>query len=106
MFSGRVVGAVATVVVALVAGGAGASAAPPSGASNMGVCSSYLAQLDVPGAGNIRASVNHVIKDFGSFLDPPLSSPGDLYSVRAHQHVNGDPVQECTPRQLPGGGTG
>jgi hypothetical protein len=107
MFHRRMMVAVAAGVMALVGGGAtAAAAAPPSHASNMGVCSSYLAQLDVPGAGNIRASVNHVIKAVGPLLDPPLSSPGDLYKVRAHQHVNADPVQECTPRQLPGGGTG
>lgn len=74
------------------------------GGSNMGECSAYLGQLDVPGVTNVRAEVNHIIMEYGSFLG--LSSPGDLYSVRAHQQVNLDPVDECQPRQLPGGGTG
>jgi hypothetical protein len=89
-------------VMALV--GSTASAEVPSTASNMGVCSSYLAQLDVPGQGNIRAEVNHVIVQYGDVLG--LTSPGDLYKVRARQHVNGPPAEECTPRQLPGGGQG
>ncbi len=84
--------------------GSVAGAAPPSSASNMGYCSSYLARLEVPGVGNVRAEVNQVIKDFGDVLG--LASPGDLYRVRAHQHVNGPAPQECTPRQLPGGGQG
>ena len=70
----------------------------------MGECSAYLGQLDVPGVDNVRAEVNHVIKEYGSYLG--LSSPGDLYSVRAKQVVNLDPVDECLPRQLPGGGIG
>jgi hypothetical protein len=99
-------------LVALVIGGAIVAGAPaahadvPSTASNLGLCSSYLAQLDVPGAGNVRAEVNHVIKQFGGAFDPPLANPGELYKVRAHQHVNGPAPQECTPRQLPGGGQG
>ncbi len=95
----------ALVVFAAMAAGVPVShAAVPSTASNMGLCSSYLAQLEVPGQGNIRADVNHVIKKYGPFLG--LSSPGDLYKVRAKQHVNGPAPQECTPRQLPGGGQG
>jgi hypothetical protein len=70
----------------------------------MGECSAYLGQLDVPGVTNVRASVNHVIKQYGDALG--LSSPGALYSVRAKQEVNLAPAQECLPRQLPGGGTG
>ena len=98
--------------VAIAIGGAVAVGAPaahaevPSTASNMGFCSAYLAQLDVPASGNVRAEVNHVIKEFGGVLDPPLASPGDLYKVRSHQHVNGPVAEECTPRRLPGGGQG
>jgi hypothetical protein len=107
--------AVAAVAIGSVAFGGAAAWATPSGGSaadnvwmhggsNMGECSAYLAQLDVPGVGNVRAEVNHVIKEYGSYLG--LSSPGDLYSVRAKQAVNLAPVDECQPRQLPGGGTG
>jgi len=74
------------------------------GGSNLGECSAYLAQLDVPGGGNVRAEVNHAIQQFGDQLG--ISSPGALYSVRAKQQVNLPPAQECLPRQLPGGGTG
>ena len=91
---------------ALVAGAPQAHADVPSTASNLGLCSSYLARLDVPGAGHVRAEVNHVIKQFGGAFDPPLANPGDLYKVRSHQHVNGPAAQECAPRQLPGGGQG
>lgn len=71
------------------------------GGSNLGECSVYLAQLDVPGGANIRAEVNHAIKQNGALLG--LSSPGALYSVRARQQDNSAPEQECLPRQLPGG---
>lgn len=101
----------AALVALLISGGVAlgapsAQAEVPSTASNLGLCSSYLARLDVPGAGNVRAEVNHVISAFGGSFDPPLASPGDLYKVRAHQHVNGPAPKECAPRQLPGGGQG
>lgn len=69
-----------------------AAAAPPSTASNMGVCSSYLGHLQV------RDDVNHLIREVGEVLG--LGSPGELYRVRAHQHVNGTPEQECLKRDL------
>src|SRR3954451_19574317 len=55
----------AVTAVATVSAAGVARAEPPSDASNMGICSSFLAQLEVPGVGNVRASVNHVIKEFG-----------------------------------------
>ena len=58
----------------------------------MGLCSSYLGQAQV------RDDVNALIREFGDQLG--ISSPGDLYSVRAHQHENGPAEQECSPRQL------
>ena len=96
-------------VLLVSAAGAGVASADATtvyehGGSNMGECSAYLGQLDTPENGSVRASVNHVIKEFGAFLG--LSSPGDLYSVRAKQQVNLPPAQECLPRQLPGGGVG
>jgi len=100
----KVVSFACAVLVASSLGVSAAGAAVPSTASNMGLCSSYLAQLEVPGEGNVRAEVNLVIRDYGSFLG--LASPGDLYHVRAHQHVNAPAPDECTPRQLPGGGQG
>jgi hypothetical protein len=83
------VGALIT-VGSLVLGGSAASADVPSTASNMGLCSSYLGQMQV------RDDVNQTIKDFGDVLG--LDSPGALYSVRAHQHVNGTPQEECQRR--------
>ena len=74
------------------------------GGSNLGECSAYLGQRDVPGVPNVRADVNHTIKEFGPFLG--ISSPGALYSVRAKQQVNLAPADECLKRQLPGGATG
>ena len=63
------------------------------GGSNMGECSAFLAGLGV------RGDVNQMIKDFGPVLG--VSSPGDLYSVRARQAVNLPPAAECLPRNLP-----
>lgn len=105
--------AMVSVSVGTVVAPAAASAAPSNdpatnvwlhGGSNLGECSVYLAGLDVPGIPNVRAEVNHVIQQDGSLLG--ISSPGALYSVRAHQEVNLAPAQECLPRQLPGGGQG
>lgn len=76
---------------ALLGGAPGALAAPPSTASNMGICSSYLGQMQV------RDDVNQTIKTYGDVLG--LNSPGELFSVRAHQHVNGTPEQECQKRE-------
>lgn len=75
-----------------------------NGGSNMGECSAYLAQLNVPGVTNVRAEVNQIILQYGAYLG--ISSPGDLYSVRARQSVNLPPALECLARVLPGGGTG
>ena len=105
--------AVAAVGLVVAApGSAAAGGAPPDpgqvvwehGGSNMGECSAYLAQLDVPGVTNVRAEVNQIINDYGSFLGIP--DPGALYSVRARQADNLPPAQECLARSLPGGGTG
>lgn len=74
------------------------------GGSNLGECSAYLGQLDVPNGGNVRADVNHTIKEYGAFLG--IASPGALYSVRSQQSVNLAPAAECLPRQLPGGAAG
>ena len=78
------------VVATLALGGSTALADVPSTASNMGLCSSYLGQMQV------RDDVNHTIKNFGDVLG--LDSPGALFSVRAHQHVNGTPEDECQRR--------
>ena len=83
------------------AGGSAATNVWTHGGSNLGECSAYLGQLDVPGLKNMRAEVNHVIQQHGSALG--IASPGALYSVRAKQEVNRPPAEECLPRQLPGG---
>jgi hypothetical protein len=79
-------------VVAGAAVVAGPAAADNDGRSNMGLCSSYLGHLQV------RDDVNALIREFGGQLG--IASPGELYSVRAHQHENGPAEQECSPRQL------
>jgi hypothetical protein len=62
------------------------------GGSNMGLCSAYLGQLGV------RQDVNHLIKEFGPMLG--ISSPGELYSVRAQQPTSLPPAEECLRRQF------
>lgn len=110
---GFIVGALALTALALPATPALADSAAPGdpatnvwlhGGSNMGECSAYLAQLDVPGVANVRAEVNQIINEYGAYLG--ISSPGALYSVRAQQQVSLAPAEECLPRQLPGGGVG
>ena len=65
-----------------------------AGGSNMGMCSAYLgATLGV------RDDVNRQIKDFGPALG--ISSPGELYRIRARQPVDLPPELECLPRQRP-----
>jgi hypothetical protein len=73
-----------------------ASAQPQPGApSNLGLCSSYLAQLpSPPGVANVRALVNHLIIDGGY----EVSTPGELYSQRAHEHPTDSAQQECLKR--------
>src|SRR3712207_8460894 len=65
-----------------------------AGGSNMGMCSAYLgATLGV------RDDVNQQIRLFGDALG--ISSPGELYRVRARQPVTLPPELECLPRQRP-----
>ena len=76
-----------------------ASATPPApgqrpyeaGASNMGMCSAFLAHLGV------RGDINHLIQDNPGLFDG-AEHPGDLYSVRAKQHENLPPPLECLKR--------
>lgn len=94
-----VVFAAAVATVALGTPSASADQPPPEfGRSNMGLCSSFLAQLDPPpGGSNVRALVNHLIIDAppGTF---EVDTPGELYRVRAKQHVNGPAPLECLKR--------
>lgn len=73
-----------------------ASAQPQPGApSNLGLCSSYLAQLPAPPeVPNVRALVNHLITNGGY----EVSTPGQLYSQRAHEHPTDSAQQECLKR--------
>ena len=93
------VGPFAAATVLLLAPTAAADPPPPEfGRSNMGLCSSFLGQLDAPpGVSNVRALVNHLILE-----SPPgtfeVETPGELYRIRAKQHVNGPPALECLPR--------
>jgi len=65
-----------------------------AGGSNMGMCSAYLgATLKV------RDDVNRQIIEFGDALG--ISSPGELYKVRARQPVVLPPELECLPRRQP-----
>ena len=89
------------VVAALVPASAAAAADPQpgtvvfeAGGSNMGMCSAYLgATLGV------RDDVNRQIREMGDLLG--ISSPGELYKVRARQPVVLPPELECLPRRQP-----
>ena len=88
-------------VVAALAPASTAAAAPQpgtvvfeAGGSNMGMCSAYLgATLGV------RDDVNQQIRLFGDALG--ISSPGELYRIRARQAVVLPPELECLPRRQP-----
>ncbi len=90
----------ATVAASALLGASGAVAEPPSpgqkpyeaGASNMGMCSAFLASLGV------RDLVNHLIQDNPGAFDG-ATSPGELYRVRAKQHENLPPPLECLARR-------
>ena len=62
-----------------------------AGASNMGMCSAFLAGLGV------RDDINHLIQENPGLFDG-AEHPGDLYSVRAHQKDNLPPPLECLKR--------
>lgn len=64
-----------------------------AGGSNMGECSAFLGTMQK------RDDVNAIILEYGDVLG--ISSPGELYHVRAQQQVSLPPIQECLPRQLP-----
>lgn len=76
-----------------------ATASPPApgqqpyeaGASNMGMCSAFLAALGV------RDDINHLIQENPGLFDG-AQHPGDLYSVRAKQKDNLPPPLECLKR--------
>ena len=91
---------VALAALAITATVAPAAAADPSapgqrpyeaGASNMGMCSAFLAGLGV------RDDINHLIQDNPGLFDG-AQHPGDLYSVRAKQKDNLPPPLECLKR--------
>ncbi len=79
--------AVAALMAAMMASAFPVLAEPPLHASNMGVCSSFLGQQQV------RDDVNHLVKAKG------YENPGEIYKVRARQHENLPPEQECLPRK-------
>ena len=88
------------IVAALVPAGTAAAKPQPgtvvfeAGGSNMGMCSAYLgATLGV------RDDVNQQIRLFGDALG--ISSPGELYKIRARQPVVLPPELECLPRRRP-----
>lgn len=58
----------------------------------MGMCSAFLASLGV------RDDVNHLIQENPGLFDG-AEHPGELYSVRAKQHVNQPPPLECLARR-------
>lgn len=62
-----------------------------AGASNMGMCSAFLAALGV------RDDINHLIQDNPGLFDG-AQSPGELYRVRAKQRENLPPPLECLKR--------
>jgi hypothetical protein len=87
---------VAFVAVVAVPVGSASPSAPgqrpyEAGASNMGMCSAFLASLGV------RDDINHLIQENPGLFDG-AQHPGDLYSVRAKQKVNLPPPLECLKR--------
>jgi hypothetical protein len=91
--------AASALALGLLTGGQALAATDPAtqvweaGGSNMGECSSFLGGMQV------RDDVNHIIKDNGDVLG--ISSPGELFRVRARQQENLPPAQECLQRHLP-----
>jgi hypothetical protein len=88
----------AALALALVPGTAAAATDPATtawqaGAKNMGVCSAFL------GTAGVRDDVNRAIRLHGDQLG--ITSPGELFRVRAQQDVTVPPAQECLPRRLP-----
>jgi hypothetical protein len=81
----------------VVSAGASPSDTPARGqASNMGLCSAYLARLGA------RSDVNTLIREFGPFLpDGPFDSPGELYRIRAKEHPDASAEEECRQRPQP-----
>jgi hypothetical protein len=63
-----------------------------AGASNMGMCSAFLASLGV------RDDVNRLIQENPGLFDG-AEHPGDLYRVRAKQRLNLPPPLECLARR-------
>jgi hypothetical protein len=92
-----VVSVVAVVVVAFAPSAFGEVPSPgqmpyEAGASNMGMCSAFLASLGV------RDDVNHLIQQNPGLFDG-VEHAGELYSVRAQQRVNQPPPLECLARR-------
>jgi hypothetical protein len=91
------VGAVAAMVAVIaVPVGVAEPSAPgqrpyEAGASNMGMCSAFLASLGV------RDDINHLIQENPGLFDG-AEHPGNLYSVRAKQRENLPPPLECLKR--------
>lgn len=98
---------------ALLLGGLTAVAGPaaadpvPGTASNLGLCSSYLADRPAPLdpltggplGGNARSGVNLLIQRYGAMLPDAPTSPGDLYRDRAQEHPDRPAQVECEPRR-------
>jgi hypothetical protein len=59
-------------------------------ASNMGLCSAFLGQLQA------RDDVNRILKERGGLLG--IDSPGELYRIRAQEHPDASAADECLQR--------
>ena len=81
----------------------------PGTQSNLGLCSPFLARLPSPVdpitgeplGGNARSGVNQLIIRYGELQPDALSSPGELYRIRAREHPSAPAEQECLPRRQP-----
>lgn len=81
----------------------------PGTQSNLGLCSPFLAGLPSPVdpitgeplGGNARSGVNQLIIRYGELQPDALSSPGELYKIRAREHPSAPAEQECLPRRQP-----
>lgn len=81
----------------------------PGTQSNLGLCSPFLSGLPSPVdpvtgeplGGNARSGVNQLIIRYGEPQPDALSSPGELYKIRAREHPSAPAEQECLPRRQP-----
>ena len=107
--SARLLSPFVVLVGALAVAGPAQAEPLPGTQSNLGLCSPFLAGLPSPVdpitgkpfGGNARSGVNQLIIRYGELQPDALSSPGELYKIRAREHPSAPAEQECLPRRQP-----